>query len=710
MRWVANVVVRGGGGRFKLCGVLRDPNPTFPLNDSSELQTTSAERRLTLAALAVVVLLSALDQTIVATAMPRIIEELQGLSMYAWVTTAYMLTSTVSVPLYGKLGDQYGRKPILIIGVLTFLAGSALCGLSGEFGRLPVLGEGMMQLVVFRAIQGLGAGALMTVSFAVMADLYPPRERGKLFGVFGSVFGLATVVGPFIGGFFTDHGSVTLAGYEIAGWRWVFYVNLPLGALALFMIIYRMPTLRRGGGGDIDYLGAVLVVLTAAACLLALTLGGTHYAWDSSRILGLFAVSAVSLGVFIWVESHAREPILPLHLFRVPTFRTGALGSFVMSMAFLGVVMFMPLYMQVAQGVSATRSGVALLPLMGALIFSSILSGRIVARTGKYKVLMIAGGVILTAGVVALTGITADTTQADLAWRLALTGLGLGPAQTLFSLVIQNAAPSSEIGVATSMSQFSRQMGSTVGVAIFGTFLTHALMAELPKHVPQLPGGNLAQLDLAHAQSQVMNVDQIRARVQEALDERYQVIERAYGEDPKAVAEVLGDSRLPESIKAPLRAGGIRTHTNDELIERADALVAELKDGPDGRDRLLKDPNLSAALKQQLANIPARAWNEPHVIGGVAALFRNSVLATENALVAQRSQKALQAVKAGMALYAGQLVENIHRGMRVAFAAAIAYMLERALWIVALALLVVLFIPELPLRSKAHADSAAPAE
>ncbi|WP_218043053.1 MDR family MFS transporter [Steroidobacter gossypii] len=677
------------------------------MNDSSDLQISSAEKRLTLAALAVVVLLSALDQTIVATAMPRIIEELQGLSMYAWVTTAYLLTSTVSVPLYGKLSDQYGRKPILIVGVLMFLVGSALCGLSGEFGRLPVLGDGMMQLVVFRALQGLGGGALMTVSFAVMADMYPPRERGRLFGVFGSVFGLATVVGPFIGGFFTDHGTVTLARYEIAGWRWVFYVNLPLGALALFMIVYRMPALRKGGGGEIDYLGALLIVLTAGTALLGLTLGGTHHAWDSPEIVGLFAASALSLVIFILVERRAREPILPLPLFSIPTFRTATLGSFVMSMAFLGVVMFMPLYMQVVQGVTATQSGVALLPLMIALIVSSIGSGRIVHRTGKYKLLMVAGAVVLFAGVVSLTGLTADTTQADLSWRLVLTGLGLGPAQSLFSLVIQNAAPADQVGVATSTSQFSRQIGSTVGVAIFGTLLTHALTAELPRHVPQLPGNRISQLDLAHAQSQAMNVEEIRARVQHAIDERYEVIERAYREDPEAVAEVLGDPRLPDSVKAPLRDGGIRARIHDELVERTDALVAALKDGEDGRDRLLQDPILSPTMKRQLANIPSRAWNEPQVIADVADLFRDSLLATEDAIVAERSGQALMMVKAGMANYVDRLVEDIHRGTKVAFAAAIAHMLEQSLWIVGLALLVVLFLPELPLRAKPAADSAA---
>jgi EmrB/QacA subfamily drug resistance transporter len=678
-------------------------------SDSSELRITPAERRLTLVALALVVLLSALDQTIVATAMPRIIEELQGLSMYAWVTTAYLLPSTASVPLYGKLGDQYGRKPVLVVGVLIFLVGSVLCGLSGEFGDLPLLGDGMTQLIVFRALQGLGAGALMTVSFAVMADLYPPRERGKVFGLFGSVFGLATMIGPFIGGFFTDHGSMTLGGHDIAGWRWIFYVNLPLGLLALFMILFRMPALRKGIGGAIDYVGAMLILATATTLLLALSLGGVEYAWDSAQIIALLVASVVSLGLFLWVEQRAPEPILPLYLFSIPAFRTATLAAFVMSMSFLGVVMFMPLYMQVVQGVSATQSGVYLLPLIIAMMFSSIGSGRLVTRTGKYKMLMIVGTLLLLAGVVALSGIGPETTQGDLAWRLVLTGLGMGPAQHLFSLVIQNAAPANQVGVATSMSQFSRQIGATVGVAIFGTLLTHALTSELPRHVPQLPGHAVAHLDLAHAQSQAMHVEQIQARVQQALDERFQVIERAYGEDPQAVAEVLGDPRLPEDIKAPLRDGGIRARIHAELVQRSDALVAELKDGEDGRDRLLQDPNLPQSMKQQLAMIPSRAWREPQVIAAVASLFRDRMLGAEDAIVAERSRQGLQLVKVALEQYAAKLVEDVQRGTKAAFAAAIGRMLEQAAWIVVLALFVVLFIPELPLRSRAGAAAAAAA-
>lgn len=673
----------------------------------TEVTVTPAEKRLILSALVVVLLLSALDQTIVSTAMPRIIEQLHGLSMYAWVTTAYMLTSTVAVPIYGKLSDLYGRKPILITGVLLFLTGSALCGLSGEFGDLPVLGGGMMQLIVFRAIQGLGGGALMTCTFAIIADLFAPRERGRLFGVFGSVFGLATVIGPFIGGFFTDHGTVTLLNHEVAGWRWVFYVNLPLGLVALFMIVYRMPALRPGGGGRVDYVGAALIVLTFTPLLLALSLGGTSYPWDSPRIVGLLALSALSFVIFLWAERRTTDAILPLHLFRIKAFRVGVLASFVVSMAFLGIVMFMPLYMQVVQGINATQSGVALLPLMGGLIVSSITCGRLVTRTGRYKPFMIGGGITLAIGVVLLTHIDADTTSRDLAWRLAITGIGLGPAQSLFSLVIQNAAPLKELGIATSMSQFSRQIGSTVGVAIFGTFLTHSLTAELPKHLPLLPGTSEHHIDLGRAQSQAMNADAIRKNVDKALATRYAVIERAYEGDRSAVEDILGDPRLPAQLKAPLQEGGVRGRVHRELVQRANTIETELKNGEAGRERLLQDTRFAQATKEQLANIPTRALRDPQLAAGVAALFRDSILAQEDRMVATATQQSLQLIRKAMIPYAQQLVERFQHGMKEAFSASITQMLGRALWIVLAGLLVILFIPELPLRSRAPAPQPA---
>src|SRR5271154_6908570 len=238
----------------------------------------------------IVFLLSALDQTIVSTAMPVIISQLHGLELYAWVTTAYLLSSTVMVPVWGKLGDLYGRKPVLLAGIGLFLLGSWLAGLAGEFGTLPLLGGGMTQLIVFRAIQGIGGGALFTTAFAIIADLFPPRERGKFAGLFGSVFGLASAIGPLIGGYFTDHGTVTIAGHVVAGWRWVFYLNLPVGLVALFMVIARMPTLSHASKGKVDYLGALLIVTACVPLLLALTWGGQQYAWFSPAVLGLFAV------------------------------------------------------------------------------------------------------------------------------------------------------------------------------------------------------------------------------------------------------------------------------------------------------------------------------------------------------------------------------------------------------------------------------------
>ncbi|MDB5456079.1 MAG: drug resistance transporter, EmrB/QacA subfamily, partial [Caulobacter sp.] len=435
---------------------------------------TDDERRLTLAALMIVFLLSALDQTVVSTAMPRIIAELKGLALYSWVTTAYLLTSTVMVPIWGKLGDIYGRKPVLVAGIVIFLAGSWLSGLSGEFG--PILGvDGMVQLILFRALQGIGGGALFTTAFAIIADLYPPRERGKFAGIFGSVFGLASVLGPLIGGYFTDHGTVHIGSHVVAGWRWVFYVNLPLSLLSLFMILVKMPVLAHRRSGAVDYPGALLLVVAFVPLLLALSLGGHSFGWGSPQSLGLFGGAAIALLLFVAVERRVSNPILPLALFRNRVFSTSNLAGFLISMAFLGVVTFLPLYMQLGMGVDATTSGLAILPLMGGLIISSTVAGQLVSRLGRYKPLMIAGAVLLLVGVWLLSRVTIHTTLPDLCWRMLIVGLGLGPGQSLFGLAAQNAVSPRDIGVATSSNQFFRQIGSTIGVALFGALLTHRL-------------------------------------------------------------------------------------------------------------------------------------------------------------------------------------------------------------------------------------------
>lgn len=666
----------------------------------TEIAITPAEKRTTVWALALVLLLGALDQTIVSTAMPRIIEQLQGMTLYAWVTTSYLLTSTVVVPIYGKLSDLYGRKPILLAGVVIFLFGSMLCGLSGEFGDLPLLGGGMTQLIVFRALQGVGGGALMSMVFSAVADLVPPRERGRYFGMFGGVFGLATVIGPFIGGYFTDHGTLSVLGHEVAGWRWVFYVNLPLGLLALFMIACRMPHLRHRSGGRVDYVGAALIVCMVTPLLLGLTWAGSSHAWSSPPIVGLFVASAVALGLFIVVELRVAEPILPLHLFANHTFRRAIVAAFIISMAFLGVVMFMPLYMQVVQGVSATQSGISLLPLMFGLILSSTLCGRLVTRTGRYKPFMLGGAVVFLVGVVCLARIGPHTTTWDLAWRLALTGLGLGPAQNLFGLVVQNAVPMTQLGTATSMNQFSRQMGSTVGVAIFGTLLVTSLTVELPRRLPLMPGMTRHQVDLEHAQSQAMNSELIRRNVDQVLAEQDRLIASAYGGDARAAETLLSDPRIPESVKAPLRDGGIRARIHGELAARADHIAAALERGGEGIEELLSDSQVPDSIKHQLRNVPSRALHDEALSQRVGSLFRNAILAQEDVKVAAATATALAAARASMLDYGEQLTVETQQGMKLAFSASITQMLDRSLWIIAIGVFIILLIPELPLRSR----------
>ena len=445
---------------------------------------TPQEKRLTFIALIIVFLLSALDQTIVSTAMPRIVSELNGLDIYAWVTTSYLLTSTVMVPIWGKLGDMHGRKRILIIGIGIFIAGSWLCGLSGEFGDLPVLGNGMMQLIIFRGLQGIGGGALFTSAFAILADLFPPRERAKYGGMFGAIFGLASVIGPIIGGWFTDHGTVDVLGAHIAGWRWVFYINLPTSLLALFMISQKMPDLGVRTGGRIDFAGAGLIIVSLGSTMLALTFGAKD-GWSTPPVLIMIAIAAVSGIAFFQVQRTVSNPILPLSLFSNRAFSTSMLASFIISMAFMGTIIYVPLYLQLVLGIKATFSGFTMLPLMGGLIVSAFVSGRLVTRTGQYKELILAGAAFQILGLFLMSNLSEHSSQLDVIWRLFIVGLGLGPSQSIFTLIAQSASPLPQIGVATSTGMFLRQTGSLIGVSIFGALMTAKLSSILSGRLPE---------------------------------------------------------------------------------------------------------------------------------------------------------------------------------------------------------------------------------
>jgi EmrB/QacA subfamily drug resistance transporter len=461
-------------------------------------EPTPEERRLTFIALLIVFFLSALDQTIVATAMPTIVSELNGLDLYPWVTTAYLLTSTVMVPIWGKLGDLYGRKLMLIIGIVLFVLGSWLCGISGEFGDMPLIGDGMMQLIVFRGVQGIGGGALFTTAFATIADLFPPRERGRYMGLFGGIFGLASVIGPIVGGYFTDNGTVDIGGLHIAGWRWVFYINLPTSVIALTMIGLKMPNLGHTGGGKIDWWGGLFVVLSVGALMLALS-WGNEKGWISREVLGLFAFSLATGLIFLLIESRTAEPILPLSLFSIRGFTTPTIASFIISMAFMGTIIYLPLFLQLGLGIRATNSGLLLLPLMAGLFVTAMLSGRYVTRTGKYKGMMIGGAILQFVGVLLMAQLGPDARQWDVVWRLFILGAGLGPSQSLFNLVSQSAAPVQQLGVATSTGMFLRQTGGLVGVSIFGAMLVAKLTESVAARFPGM------SVDIGQLQGLAMN-------------------------------------------------------------------------------------------------------------------------------------------------------------------------------------------------------------
>jgi EmrB/QacA subfamily drug resistance transporter len=406
-------------------------------------------------------LLAALDQTIVSTALPRIVSELHGLKDLSWVVTAYLLTSTISVPISGKLSDIYGRKKLFLLSIFIFVAGSALSGLS----------QNMAELIGFRALQGVGAGMLMSNAFAVIGDLFTPAERGRWQGIIGAVFGLSSVIGPLLGGYLTDHAS----------WRWNFYINVPVGILAFFMISSLMPHIESDKKNQkIDYLGAGLLAGGLSSLLLGFVWGGNQYAWGSFEVVGILSLAAALLLSFGWVEhKHAKDPILPLSLFKNQIFSLSMLIVFLIGIAMFGAILYIPLFAQDVLGRSATNSGVILTPMVLTLVIVSIVAGQLVSRTGRYKTPAIFGMALVTIGLLWLGSVNTTTTGAQLTERMMLVGAGLGFGMPIFNLIVQNAFPHSLLGIATASTQLFRSIGATIGVAIMGSLLNNHLTHQL---------------------------------------------------------------------------------------------------------------------------------------------------------------------------------------------------------------------------------------
>jgi EmrB/QacA subfamily drug resistance transporter len=414
--------------------------------------------------------LSALDQTIVGTALPTIVADLNGShELYTWVVTIYLLTATITGVFYGKLSDIFGRRQMLLIGVSIFLLGSFLSGLSWS----------MEALIVFRGLQGVGAGAIFPVSLAVIGDLFTPRERGKYQGLFGAVFGVSSIIGPLLGGWLTEHLS----------WNWIFFVNLPIGAVALYIIYRYLPNVHgeRGSTRDLDYVGAVVFTVAVGFLLVGLTYKGvnnpatgTLYDWTDPIVGGCLIVAAIAGAIFLFIESRAKEPIVPLDLFKNRGYSATILATFLAAIGFFGAIVFLPLWFQFVKGVSPTESGLQILALLAGLILSSIGSGLIVSRTGRYKLLVMVAMAGMALGLYLMTGLTSQTSEPQLWVWMFITGLGVGPSFAVFTIIVQSVVPFERLGVATGNLTFFRQIGGSVGLAVVGTLFSQTFAQQLP--------------------------------------------------------------------------------------------------------------------------------------------------------------------------------------------------------------------------------------
>jgi EmrB/QacA subfamily drug resistance transporter len=446
------------------------------------VERSHEEIMVIMVALMLAMLLAALDQTIVATALPRIATDLHGLNKLSWVATAYLLTSAVATPLYGKISDQFGRKRIFMFAIGLFLVGSMLCGQA----------RSMDELVGFRALQGIGAGGLISLSMTIIGDIVSPRQRGKYLGYLGGVFAISSIAGPLLGGFFTDSLS----------WRWIFYINVPLGIIALVTIATRLNLPAKKIDRHIDYFGAVLLAAATVPIILGTVFGGVTYPWGSTTEIGLFGGGIIASILFVlWERRAGKEAIIPMHLFRNPIFSISIILSLLAGIAMFAAILFIPEYQQIVRGYSATKSGLLLLPLVLGLLVALTTTGRLTTKFGRYKIFHIIGTLITALGLFLFSHLTLKTTQLQLSIWMVVLGLGIGSFLQIMTLAVQNSSPREELGVATATATFFRSMGSALGGAIFGAILTNRLAVHLKQLLPPIHGGESVPINSSSIQT-----------------------------------------------------------------------------------------------------------------------------------------------------------------------------------------------------------------
>ena len=642
------------------------------------------EQRLSSIGISLALFLAALDQTIVTTALPRITDELGGLNYYAWVVTAYLLASVLGLPLFGRLVELFPAKWVLLGAVSVFLAGSMLSGLA----------PGIEALIAFRALQGFGGGGIFALAFTLIGLLFTPRERGRVQGMMGGVFGLSSVAGPWLGGFLTD----------LLSWRWIFYINMPLGIIAIIFLVGFMPKLQSEQRGRFDLLGVVMLALWVVPLVLALSLGGTSYPWLSGQILGLTVLALAALLLFLWWQRRSLDPLIQLKLFQIKVFRWAMVGSFFFGGAFLGSVVFLPLYLVHVKGFSATNSGLSITPLVMGVVMGSILGGQIASRSGRYKLPLITsiciGGFAFAAFAFNLR---VDTPLWQVIPLMVVIGLSLGPSLPLYTLAVQNAVPRARLGTATSTLQFVRQVGSTASVALMGTVLAATITATTTEQMPEVMGGPLGETTLGEGNNNVTNLGaEVQARFA-ALEQQFVA---ALNGDESARQALLSNPALPPAIASQLQSGSIRDQVRTDLAQTIAQVEAALAGDTTARNQALQNPRISEELKALLQNPPESADTRAEVLN----ILRGRLQAEEETIVGEVETQVVAQVQAQLRNRAAEVADILTSALNTGITAAIQRVYTFAAALTLFSFVAALLIPDAELGGApgARREDAAP--